>query len=277
MKSLLQLGVAIAIALTLAEPVSGDSPERLGLRVLTYNIHHAEGVDRKLDLERIAQVINDTRPDIVALQEVDQGVGRTDRVDQPAELARLTKMHVVFGDNIQFGGGKYGNAILSRFPITRHRNHRLPNRDNGEQRGVLVATINVPDWPLPLVFFATHLDHRKDDQERFESAQVINTLAAKHAGQPALLAGDLNDTAGSRTLQELAKTWTPANDRPLFTVPVKEPSRQIDFILSRSTERWKSIEVKVLPESVASDHRAVLAVLELRPARTGSASESGRP
>lgn len=276
MKSLLQLAVAIAIGLSLAEPVSGDTPEGLRLRVLTYNIHHAEGVDRKLDLERIAQVINDTRPDIVALQEVDQGVERTDRVDQPAELSRLTKMHVAFGDNIQFGGGKYGNAILSRFPITSHRNHRLPNRDNGEQRGVLVATIDVPAWPQPLVLFSTHLDHRKNDQERFESAQAINNLAAKYAEQPALLAGDLNDTVGSRTLGELAKSWTPANDKPLLTVPVKEPSQQIDFILYRSADRWTAFEVKVLHESVASDHRAVLAVLELRPSRADSASGSGR-
>ena len=185
-------------------------------------------------------------------------------------------MHAVFGDNIQFGGSKYGNAILSRFPVTSHRNHRLPNRDNGEQRGVLVAEIDVPDWPQPLVFFATHLDHRKNDQERFDSAQAVNTLAAKHAERPALLAGDLNDTSGSRTLQELAKTWTPANDKPLFTVPVNKPSRQIDFILSRSTDRWRSTEVKVLPESIASDHRAVLAVLELRPASTNSASEPDR-
>ncbi len=267
---------AIAIVLTLVGSASGDTPKSLRLRVLTYNIHHAEGVDRKLDLERIGRVINDVRPDVVALQEVDQGVERTDRVDQPAVLSRLTKMHVVFGDNIQFGGGKYGNVILSRFPISRSRNHRLPNRDKGEQRGALEASIDVPDWPQPLVFFATHLDHRKDDRERHESAQAINSLAAKRAEHPTLLAGDLNDTADSRTLREFARSWTQANDKPLSTVPVKEPSRQIDFILFRSMNCWKSIEVKVLPESVASDHRAMLAVLELRPAESGSVLESSR-
>lgn len=266
----------IAIALTLVGSASGDTPMPLRLRVLTYNIHHAEGIDRKLDLVRIARVIKDAQPDVVALQEVDQGVERTDRVDQPAALSRLTKMHVIFGDNIQFGGGKYGNVILSRFPISRSRNHRLPNRDKGEQRGVLEASIDVPDWPQPLLFFATHLDHRRDDQERFESAQTINSLAEKGAEYPAILAGDLNDTADSRTLREFARSWTQANGKPLFTVPVKAPSRQIDFVLFRSTDRWKSVRVKVLPESVASDHRAVLAVLELQPEKSGSVSECRR-
>ncbi|NQV24283.1 MAG: endonuclease/exonuclease/phosphatase family protein [Rhodopirellula sp.] len=233
------------------------------MRVLTYNIHHAEGVDRKLDLERIASVINGVRPDVVALQEVDHRVSRTQSVDQPAELSRLTKMHVVFGDNIQIGGGKYGNAILSRFPVTSHKNHRLPNRDDGEQRGVIEVTITIPDVAQPLVLFATHLDHRSDDQERFESAQAINSIAAKHAHSPALLAGDLNDTIDNRTLREFTKHWTTANDKPLFTVPVSEPERQIDFILYRSAARWKTIEMSVLPEAIASDHRAVLAVIEL--------------
>lgn len=253
-----------ATLLTFGRLSWADSPKPVRLRVLTYNIHHAAGVDRKLDVARIARVINDAKPDIVALQEVDQRVTRSKGVDQPAELSRLTKLHVVFGDNIGFGGGKYGNAVLSRFPITKHRNHQLPNVDNGEQRGVLEATITIPDLAAPLVLFATHLDHRPNDRERFESAQAINALAAKHHSQPVLLAGDLNDTVESRTLREFAKQWTRANDKPLATIPVDKPTKQIDFVLFRPAEQWKVIEAKVLPESVASDHRAFLAVLELR-------------
>lgn len=267
MKLFLQIVVCNVAALV--GVASADAFTPLQLRVLTYNIHHAEGVDRKLDLERIARVINDVRPDVVALQEIDQGVSRTDRIDQPAELSRLTKMHMVFGGNIEFGGGKYGNAILSRFPFRQHRNHRLPNRDDGEQRGVLEATIVIPGRAQPLVLFATHLDHRRDDQERFESAQAINALAAKHTSA-VLLAGDLNDTSDSRTLREFAKRWTSASDEPLFTVPVDQPDRQIDFLMFRRADRWKVREAQVLPEAVASDHRAVLAILELLPATAGA-------
>src|SRR3954468_2494324 len=97
-----------------AEP-SKHGPERV--RVLSYNIHHGEGVDGKLDLERIAAVINAVEPDLVALQEVDQRVARTRLIDEPADLARLTKMHVAFGANLALQGGHYGNAVLSRWPI----------------------------------------------------------------------------------------------------------------------------------------------------------------
>ncbi|MBM81283.1 MAG: endonuclease [Planctomycetaceae bacterium] len=240
------------------------------LRVLCYNIHHGAGVDRKLDLPRIARVITSLKPDIVSLQEVDQRVSRTNQVDQPAELARLTKMKVVFGDNIEFGGGKYGefgggkygNAILSNHPIVKHRNHRLPNFDDGEQRGVLEATIRPAYWTEPIVFLATHLDHRPKDRERFESAKVINRIIEKRAGL-SILAGDLNDTIDSRTLVELKKRWSPANKKPLPTVPVKKPSRQIDFILIRPPNRLKVVEVRVLSEAVASDHRAIFAVFEI--------------
>src|SRR5690606_4366306 len=109
--------------------VAADAAEPLRLRVLSYNIHHAEGVDGKLDLERIAEVIRAAKPDLVALQEVDRNARRTGSVDQPAELARLTEMQVVFGSNIELQGGHYGNAVLSRFPIASERNHLLPNVD----------------------------------------------------------------------------------------------------------------------------------------------------
>lgn len=269
MKVNLQIVIACLVVLSLSEVASADSSTTLRLRVLTYNIHHAEGVDKKLDVERIARVIIETKPDLVALQEVDQKVTRSRAVDQPEELARLTTLHSVFGGNIEFGGGKYGNAILSRFPVTRYRNHRLPNRDDGEQRGVLEAQIAIPGLRQPLVLFVTHLDHRSGDQERFESAQAINSLAVKHGPGPALLAGDLNDTVGSRTLREFAKEWKDASDKPLFTVPVSEPKRQIDFILFRPADQWQVVEVRVLDEAVASDHRALLAVLDLRVKTTG--------
>ncbi len=232
------------------------------LRVLCYNIHHAAGVDRKLDVPRIARVIQSVKPDLVALQEVDNKAGRSGRVDQAAELTRLTGMRHVFGANIPLQGGHYGNAMLSRLPIDRHRNHLLPNVDSGEQRGVLVAQFKLPG-NQPLRLFGTHLDHRRPDEERLASAIFINAMAAEQNNVPTILAGDLNDVLGSRTLKEFRKSWTPTNAKPIPTVPVGKPTRQIDFILFRPAARWKVIETKVLDEAVASDHHAIFAILEL--------------
>lgn len=248
------------VLLASASSLRADQPLRL--RVLSYNIHHAEGVDRKLDLERIAGVILSVKPDIVALQEVDQNATRSRSVDQPSSLARLTNMEVVFGANIPLQGGHYGNAVLSRFPIAQHHNQLLPNIDNGEQRGVLSATIKIPGLPEPLLLLATHLDHRPDDRERIASTKAINRLVSEAPQQTALLAGDMNAIIGSQTLKDFDAVWTRANDQPLPTIPVAEPKRQIDFILYRPSDHWKVIEVKVLDEAIASDHRPIFAVLQ---------------
>jgi endonuclease/exonuclease/phosphatase family metal-dependent hydrolase len=235
------------------------------LRVLSYNIHHGEGIDGKLDLERIARVISSVEPDVVAVQEVDQRVQRSGVVDQPAELARLTQMQVVFGGNITYQGGNYGNVVLSRHPIRRHENHKLPRLNDGEQRGVLIAEIDWPGHKEPLLFFSTHLDHRRERDERLASAKAINELAARYEGRPAVLAGDLNDVTDSPVLAEFLRQWGATSDKPLATIPVASPSRQIDFILVRPKDAWRTVEIRVLDEATASDHRPILAVVRLQP------------
>lgn len=243
--------------------VQAEQPTQL--RILCYNVHHCRGIDGQLDVERIAEVIRSVQPDIVALQEIDQNVARSGAVDQPAKLAELTGMQVFFGANISLQGGDYGNAILSRLPIVDHKNHRLPNFDNGEQRGVIEAII---DGPSPLgrqVFYCTHLDHRADERERISSATVINQLLAKHDGAAAILAGDMNATPDSQTMRTITTAWKVSNDKPLLTIPVKTPTRQIDYILFSPPANWQTIEARVLDEAVASDHRAVLSVLQWNP------------
>src|SRR5213078_999523 len=93
------------------------------LRVMTYNIHVGIGMDKKLDLARVAGVIKAQHPDLVGLQEVDRGVMRTQRLDEIVELAKLTRMDYAFAFNLNYQGGQYGVAILSRFTImaTDHR------------------------------------------------------------------------------------------------------------------------------------------------------------
>jgi len=241
-----------------------DTPGRL--RLLTYNIHHGEGVDGKLNLERIAAVIRSVEPDIVALQEVDRLATRSKSVDQPAELARLTRMHVAFGDNIPLQGGQYGNAVLSRFPIRSSQNHKLPNIAAGEQRGLLDLEI---DWPMNVLpesrlrLLATHLDHRPNERERVASVATINDLIRLRPLQPAILMGDLNATPDSTPLKDLSANWNRANDQPAPTIPVEMPRHQIDYVLSRPAKRWKVVSTRVLDEAVASDHRPFLAVLDL--------------
>src|SRR4029453_2287313 len=105
---------------------SSSAFARRSIRIMTYNIHVGVGMDKKLDLQRIADVINKEKPDLVGLQEVDRGVERTQRIDEIVELAKLTKMDYAFAFNLKYQGGQYGVAILSRYRILA-TDHRLYN------------------------------------------------------------------------------------------------------------------------------------------------------
>lgn len=241
---------------------------RQALRLLSYNIHHGEGVDGKLDLERIAAVIKKSEADVVALQEVDVRVPRSGKVDQPQQLSQMLNMQVVFGGNIELDGGHYGNAVLSRFPIKAHRNDPLPNDNGGEQRGVLSVELEIANGTL-ITLLATHLDHRPDPRQRENSAKFINgLLASAKDPQPFLLVGDLNATLQSTVLREFQLRWKSSSPSELPTTPVNKPNRQIDFVLlplqpADSPLVIQAVSTRVLDEALASDHRPILAALEI--------------
>jgi endonuclease/exonuclease/phosphatase family metal-dependent hydrolase len=254
------------LSLTISLPASKAAEKPLQLRVLSYNIHHGEGIDRVLDLNRIANVINSVHPDIVSLQEVDRKTARVKNQDQPALLAKATSMRVIFAQNIPFQGGDYGNAILSKLEIVNHKNHKLPNHDNGEQRGALQATIKLPGNHGNLTFWATHLDHRSNPKERIDSAKYLVQFARNSPIPLSILAGDLNATPASNVLTIFSKHWfNPIADKPQPTIPVTKPTKQIDFVLAHPQGRWTTKSVTVLDEAVASDHRGILTVFELHP------------
>lgn len=234
------------------------------LRVMSYNIHHGEGLDGKLDLERIAKVITDARADLVALQEVDRGVERTQKRDLPAELAKLTGLAVAFEKNIAHQGGEYGNAILSRFPLKRTRNTHLKSFANGEQRGVLQVTLEVNGRDV--LFMNTHLDARRDPAEREHSARELGEIVAAAGSVPVFLCGDFNTVPESPAAKTLAgvltDTWVAIGTGPGFTIPVRKPTRRIDFIwITPATIRPRSMQVL---SSEASDHLPIVAEFELR-------------
>jgi len=259
---------SIFIVLTLvAFCVTGcASREPVTLRVLTYNIHHGEGMDKKLDLKRIATVINEAKPDLVAVQEVDRGVERTGRVDEPAELARLIGTRAIFEKNITYQGGDYGNAVLSRFPVESYENHRLPQSIPGEQRGALEVRIRVKDRPI--VFIATHLDYHPDEGERLASVAMLKEIVERHGRTPVIVAGDFNAVPESEVMKRafdfLRDTFDADVSSP-FTYPADAPRSRIDYILYSRCPAMKCIEYRIIPEAVASDHRPVLAVFTVAP------------
>lgn len=235
--------------------------ETIPLRVLSYNIHHGEGVDGKFDLERIAKVIQSVNPDLVALQEVDRNTTRASDVDQAQELAELTGMHMAYGKALDYQGGQYGNAVLSKFPIADTKVTMLPKSEDREQRVFLQTDIKIANDKF-VSFIATHLDNASA-VDRMAAVEMMETLLPK-LKYPVLFAGDMNAVPDSDVITRLMKSMTSAVlEQPLLTSPATNPRRQIDYIFYSPKPLWKTTHVEVLDEAVASDHRALFAIVEL--------------
>lgn len=230
------------------------------IRILAYNIRHGAGMDGQIGLQRVARVINALEPDLVTLQEVDRGVVRTGGVDQAARLGELTGMHAVFGDFMDYQGGQYGMALLSKYPIATHANHRLP--DGREPRSALAATVRMADSQREIIVVGIHL--YATAEERYAQAERIVEIYRRET-RPVILAGDFNSTPDSDVMKLLGKWWhIPAKGENHLTFPSDHPDREIDFIIYRPADEFDIVDSRVIQESMASDHRPVLLELRLR-------------
>jgi endonuclease/exonuclease/phosphatase family metal-dependent hydrolase len=253
-------------------PTSGKA-----IRIMTWNIHHAEGMDREIDIDRIAKVILGERPDVVALQEVDRGVERTKKVDIITRLADLTDMTYAFGKTIDYQGGEYGNAILTRFPILEEHNLRYTKSSGGEQRGLMHLVLDVRGDEV--VVANTRLDERSNDSARVASVEELVRTLKNYTSRPVIACGDFNDASDSQALSQLTKdftdTWMLTATGDGSTYPSGAPQKRVDYVFvlknqkpdsSSATVQIRPISARVV-QSSASDHLPLVVELELRTER----------
>ena len=267
MRRSLSFLLALLFAVSSAPPLCAAraEPRRVRLNVMSYNIHVGIGMDKKLDLARIADVIKRHRIDIVGLQEVDRGVERTGRVDEMRELARLTGMDYAFAHNLDYQGGQYGVAVLTRFPILTIDHRRYANRRERERRGFIRVEVEVGGRRLN--FVTTHLDYQWQDGRIFETEQLLDALADVHG--PLIVAGDFNEEPGVGAYELMRKAgfadgWRrgPAEDPPGgLTYPADKPAKRIDYVFYRGLGGDVQATASV-PDTLASDHRPVVVSLK---------------
>lgn len=233
------------------------------VRVLSYNIYHGETVDaeKQFDLDLLAKVISDTKPDLVALQEVDFKTKRVLKMDLVTELGLRTKMQAIFGKAMDFDGGEYGEGVLSNYSFLSTKNHTLVAGEGKEPRAAIEAYVIIKSHDT-IRFVATHLDHTEDETDRINQAMQINSLFLKDT-TPTILAGDFNANPESKAMQVFYKQWNQSFSKNTPTYPAKNPTTKIDYILFKPANRWRVLETKVIDEKIASDHRPILSVLEL--------------
>lgn len=263
------LALAAAAALTgCLHPARTTSS--LALRVMTYNIRSGNG-----DLARTADAIRASGADLVGLQEVDvHWAERSGFADEATELGTRLHMAVRFARIYRLPGvagapmREFGVALLSRFPITRFSDDTLTRLSTQEENpvptptpGLLDAEVDVHGVTVRV--FDTHLDYRRDPRVREQQVREMVRFI-DGSTMPTVVFGDMNATPDAPELQPLLgrlhDAWTSGRG-PGFTYPAEAPNERIDYILVTPQFRVRDASV---PATQASDHRPVVADLELR-------------
>lgn len=225
------------------------------VNILSYNIHNCIGMDKKTDYERITNVIRQTSPDIVALQELDSITARNKGVYVLDELKKATGMQGIYASAIPFQNGSYGIGILSKETPIKYEILPMPGRE--EKRTLIIAEYK------DFVFCATHQSLTLEDQKQ-SIPLILNAL--KGIEKPIFLAGDMNSRPSDEPQQMLAKQFITLNDTNTYTFPADKPDRCIDYIYAYSQNgyQFKVQKRKVINEPIASDHRPVQVIVQIK-------------
>lgn len=236
------------------------------LRILTYNVHSCIGSDRKSDPARIAEVIADCRPDIIALQELDVRRARTGGIDQAHAIAAHLSMAVHFHPALHVEEEKYGDAILTALPSRLVKAGPLTSL--GEPRGAIWVAVEVEGVELQVI--NTHLGLSR--RERLN--QVATLLGPLWLGNPScrsprILVGDFNAVPRSSAYRMLAGRMkdaqsAPASRRPGPTFPARLPLLRIDHIFVEDSIETLDVHVhRAGLARTASDHLPLIADIRL--------------
>jgi endonuclease/exonuclease/phosphatase family metal-dependent hydrolase len=221
------------------------------LRIATYNLHGAVGTDGKFAPERIGEVLAEIDADIFALQEVPLGGAHSH--DVLDVLRRMTNLHAVEGPTLDTPSRRYGNAVLTRYPVRAVRTLDLSFRSR-EPRGALDADIDCGGETWRVV--ATHLGLASSER-RAQVEQVLQRFDTP--ALPVILLGDLNEWfVYGRTLRRLVMHFHRAS--ALRTFPTRYPLFALDRIWVHPGERLMRVDVhRTRLSRVASDHYPLIA------------------
>ncbi|MES2417502.1 MAG: endonuclease/exonuclease/phosphatase family protein [Bacteroidota bacterium] len=237
------------------------------IKIMSYNIHHANPPSKpnQIDLDAVASVIAAQNPDFVALQEVDVNTKRSGNVNQAQQLAAKLKMYYFFAKAIDYSGGDYGVAILSKYKLIDSVAYPLKSKPTGNPEARVLAVVQVKLANKQRISFAcTHLDAEGDSLSRMLQIEQINNIVKKEKG-PFFIAGDFNAKLNSSVIKELEKTFTKSCSTCDFTFPYNKPKITIDYIAFKKNKRIAVSSHQVLPDNYASDHLPIMATFSIRP------------
>ncbi|PWJ58050.1 endonuclease/exonuclease/phosphatase family metal-dependent hydrolase [Dyadobacter jejuensis] len=245
--------------------VLANAKPKKRIKAMAYNVHHCNPptAGELIDVGAIARVINDHKPDFVALQEIDVNTIRSGKGrNQAQELAQLTGMFYFFSKAIDHQGGDYGVAVLSRYPIIDSMRIALPILPDQPEELRAVAAITVAlSKKRNFVFASTHLGLREPNR-LIQVDKIIANLTTLDT--PTVIAGDFNAYPESPVIAKMDQYFTRScTVNCQYTIPVINPKSTIDYIFYKSAKPIKVRSHQVIDEQYASDHLPVFAEFEI--------------
>ncbi len=240
------------------------------IKIMSFDIHHGEGADGKFDIDRIAKVILAANADIIALQSVDRGVARSNRIDIMTTLADLTGLAYAFGKTADIQGGDFGIGILSRFPILGERTLLFHSVRQVEDHGMLQLILEIDGSEIVLI--NTQLGDQPDGIARTNEVSQIRESLQQYAPRPIIVCGDFIDGPASATIDSMrlgfTDSWDIAGVGNGFTYPSGKPTQRVDYIfIVKNDSSASSLPVRPtlarVIQSDASSHLPVLSEFEL--------------
>ena len=262
---LLVLLVFVSCSTLKPESIDPQSPGPV-LTVMTYNIHTGKGINGVFSLQRIADVIQKKNTQLAGIQEVDRFTSRNP-VDEPAVLEEISGMETIFSKNLDFQGGEYGIAVMSRFPVLEFKSLHYEELEDREPRGALAVKVRPERMNRHVWFVTTHLGTDSTGEEQLSQARELLEWADELAESGAvILSGDFNCEPDTETVnfikEKYTDVWDKAGSDEGYTFDARVPQKRIDylFVLKRDFADCLSAEV---PVTYASDHRPLVAEIRL--------------
>lgn len=264
----------------------------ISVKVMSFNIAHGMGMDGIVDLEKTAEIIEDSCASIIGLQEVDRFFSeRSSFIDQVEWLSERLGMHAAFGANLDIEPAaasetrcQYGNAVLSKYPIKYVENHSLTpvpsDFGTNEPRGILEAVVEVKGRHIHV--FNTHLA-LKEEELKVNIDELLNISGKRHL--PRLVLGDFNAPPEHPYLQKLKRHYSDTflkmkrGDAYTYPAPYKneetgeiyKPATRIDYIFA--CPQLEVIQSAIIQTDV-SDHLPIIADFLMVPAKVKATQET---
>jgi endonuclease/exonuclease/phosphatase family metal-dependent hydrolase len=226
------------------------------IRIATYNVHKCKGLDGRVSVKRIADVLSEMNADVIALQEIFQ--------KQAEQLADQLQSHWVFGENRQLYGDAYGNLVLSRFPLRSHCNLDVSVAGR-ERRGCLRSDVFLHSRALHVfnVHLGTDFFERRHQAKRLIEEAVLRSRTLEG---PRVVLGDFNEWSRGHVSQVLASEFASTDIRVYLgrqrTYPAVFPVMHLDHIYYDPQLTVDHVAVHRTKTSlVASDHVPVVVVV----------------